>query len=106
MPSGPLPQNQKPLDRPTQSPFGKEPQVPFAPTSHARRSRSGGLTVLLIGLALASCQARPLGAQEAEKEAVRAANRRFFRAEGCAIRIRSKRSSGKTPCYSPPMGAG
>ncbi len=64
-----------------QFPFGKEPQVPFATTCHVRRSCSTGISLLLLGLALAACQVGPLGAQEAEKAAVIAASRRFSRAE-------------------------
>lgn len=52
----------------------------FAPTCHARRSRSG-LSLLILGLALAACAVRPLGAQDATREAVLAANDRFVRAE-------------------------
>ena len=49
----------------------------------SRRSPGGGVSLLLLGLALAACQVRPLEAQEAAK-AVRAASGRFDRAERLA----------------------
>ena len=46
-----------------------------------RRSSGGSAILLLVGLMLGVWQVGPLGAQDADKEAVREASRRFSRAE-------------------------
>ena len=60
----------------------KETHMAFILIRGSRRSRRCGVSLLLLGLSLAACQARPLWAQEAEKTAIREAARNFDRAEG------------------------